>query len=486
MSQLVGVIPAAGHGTRAYPHTRVIPKAMLDICGQPVLHYTLEIMRDRLGIRDMVVILGRHGEAIRRHFGTGEKYGVAIRYVQNDRVELGLSYSVLLAREHVPGSHFVVMLSDELYWNSNHASFPDCGYQKFAATLAVRANSANREICKNFSVDLKGDAVQRIIEKPKFSQNGLLGCGTYVFRRDFFDVLERRFASSDPGAGDLTSAIGQMISAGQPVQRFALKGDYININYEEDVHYARSLVRRSRLARARISMVLPCEGPAPIVEDMLRLARGHERVNEVLLVVCEQNAGISELAGRYGAKVVLASGANHLAYGRLFRAGIAETSGEIVVLTKDDDSFDLADLDKLLAYMCEADLVLGTRTTSQLVQQGSNLKWVPRVANFVLAKLIELLWLRRRVRLTDVGCTFRAFWRETYDQLEPDLRSDGPEFSPEMIVEVLRRHLWVIEVPINYCRTGEEAKVRKQHRNVAVFFSMAAMIISRRFRAPAA
>ena len=116
------------------------------------------------------------------------------------------------------------------------------------------------------------------------------------------------------------------------------------------------------------------------------------------------------------------------------------------------------------------------------MQQGSNLNWVARAANWMLAKTIELLWFRCRVRLTDAGCTFRAFWRDTYDQMAPSITADGPAFAPEMIVEALRRRLWVIEIPINYCRSSEESRIRIEHRNVRVFLSMLAMILSKRLR----
>src|SRR5260370_26550487 len=170
-----GVMAAAGRGTRAYPHTRLIPKAMLDVCGQPVLHYTLAIMRDQLGIRDVVIVVGPHGGSIRKHFGDGGGQGMRICYAQNDRVELGLAYSVLLAREHVTGSHFVLMLSDELYWSSNHRDLLATPYESAAATIVVRGQSTNREVRKNFSVELDGDWVRGLVEKPASSPNGLMG-----------------------------------------------------------------------------------------------------------------------------------------------------------------------------------------------------------------------------------------------------------------------------------------------------------------------
>ena len=479
---MVGVIPAAGRGTRAYPSTRLIPKAMLDICGAPVLHYTITTMRDQLGIHDIVIILGHHGETIRRKFGNGDHYSVRIRYVQNDRVDLGLAYSVLLTRDHVAGSHFVVMLSDEVYWHSNHHELLQCGYERFAATLTVRRDSTNKEIRKNFSVELQGEKVTGLVEKPASSDNGLLGCGTYIFSREILDHLQRRLDAATPHRGDLTSAINDLIAGGGDVQAFALRSEYININYEEDVHYARSIVRRSRLDSAKVSLVMPCESSPDALEDMLRLARRHRSADEVVLVAWQSDPAFQRLADSYEARLVVAAGATRKAFGALFRAGIGHATGEIIVMTRGDDSFDLADIGKLRAYMCEADLVLGTRTTSQLAQQGSNLNWVARTANYILAKLIEFLWPSRRVRLTDVGCTFRAFWRETYDQIAVDLRSSGPAFAPEMIVEALRRRLWVIEIPINYCRTTEESRIRVEHRNLRVFLSMAAMILSKRLR----
>jgi hypothetical protein len=55
-------------------------------------------------------------------------------------------------------------------------------------------------------------------------------------------------------------------------------------------------------------------------------------------------------------------------------------------------------------------------------------------------------------RLTDVGCTYRALWRDFYLKIRPYLGEDGPAFSPEMMIEVLRMEGRLIEVPVNYYR----------------------------------
>ena len=53
-------------------------------------------------------------------------------------------------------------------------------------------------------------------------------------------------------------------------------------------------------------------------------------------------------------------------------------------------------------------------------------------------------------RFTDVGCTFRAIWRTSFESIKDNLRSDGPEFSVEMMIVLLNQHQRVIEIPVNY------------------------------------
>lgn len=478
---LTGVIPAAGRGTRAYPHTRTVPKAMLDVCGKPVLHYTIETMRDKLGIRDIVVVIGAHGDAIRDEFGSGEAYGVRLQYVLNERPEHGLAWSVLLSRPRVTTPHFALMLSDELYVNSNHAALLQSGYHDHDVTLAVRGDSMNKEIRKNFSIEMRDGRIASLVEKPKVAHNGLLGCGTYLFGSAFYETLQKRFDRGAPDAGDLTGAINDHIAAGGTAQAFALSGGYVNINYPEDVNAARSIVRRERLRTAKVSVVSPCLSPAPLIEDMLLQSRGLGRVSEFVLVAREETPEFAALARKYGARLVVVPGTEPQ-FADYLRCGVEQTRGDIIVMTMDDESFDLADVDKLLAYITEADLVVGTRTTGNLIQQGSNVNWIARTGNYMLAKLIQWLWIGSGVSISDVGCTLRAMWRETYDQAAPDLRCRGPAYLAEMVIEALRRRLWIVEIPINYCRATEESRVRIENRTVGVFVSIAAMILSRRFR----
>ena len=61
-------------------------------------------------------------------------------------------------------------------------------------------------------------------------------------------------------------------------------------------------------------------------------------------------------------------------YGSLIAFGLEQAQGDILVVVEGFYSFYPSDLSKFMAYLPDADLVLGTRTTRQLIQQGSRMR----------------------------------------------------------------------------------------------------------------
>ena len=79
-----------------------------------------------------------------------------------------------------------------------------------------------------------------------------------------------------------------------------------------------------------------------------------------------------------------------------------------------------------------------------------------------------LLWWPQQPRFTDVGCTYRALWRETYQSIRPLLKGVGPELAPEMMVAVLQVNKRIIEVPVSYhARIGGESKHSANYFKIA-------------------
>src|SRR2546430_1718130 len=93
------VILAAGRGTRMRELTAVVPKPMIEVRGKPVLQHIVEGLRDA-GIRELLVIVGYHADAVQNFFGNGSRHNVAIQYV-TQTVQDGTGRVVDLARDFV-------------------------------------------------------------------------------------------------------------------------------------------------------------------------------------------------------------------------------------------------------------------------------------------------------------------------------------------------------------------------------------------------
>jgi glycosyltransferase involved in cell wall biosynthesis len=210
----------------------------------------------------------------------------------------------------------------------------------------------------------------------------------------------------------------------------------------------------------RVTVVVPAHDEQDTIAEVVRDFRAQPPVDRVLVVDNNCRDATAERARAAGAEVVAESAPG---YGAAIRAGLdhaVATGAEILVVTEADGSFRGGDVWKLLHYLEDCHMALGTRTTRQMVEQGANMDKVLRWGNVVMAKLLEAFWyLPHEPRLTDVGCTYRALWATTWRSIRAGTRESGPAFSPEMICAAYQRGLRVIEVPVHYGeRLGGESK----------------------------
>jgi glycosyltransferase involved in cell wall biosynthesis len=206
-----------------------------------------------------------------------------------------------------------------------------------------------------------------------------------------------------------------------------------------------------------VSLVVPAYNEEETIGAVVDEFRGEQLIDEIVVVDNNCRDRTAAIATEHGARVVAEK---RPGYGAALMAGMQAARGEILVLVEADGSFRARDVVKLLVYLEDAGMVMGTRTTRQMLEQGANMRFFLRWGNVFMAKFIELCWLRpAEPRFTDVGCTFRALTRGTFDRIAPLLRETGPAFSPEMMCAALQARCRVIEVPVTYSkRIGGESK----------------------------
>jgi glycosyltransferase involved in cell wall biosynthesis len=206
-----------------------------------------------------------------------------------------------------------------------------------------------------------------------------------------------------------------------------------------------------------VSLVIPAYNEEATIAAVVEEFRRIPHLDEIVVVDNNCKDRTADRAREAGARVVAES---RPGYGSALMRGMTEAKGDILVLTEADGSFAARDLEKLLIYLDDAGMVMGTRTTRQMVEQGANMRFLLRWGNVFMAKFLQLLWLRpAEPRFTDVGCTYRALTRDTFRAIEPHLRETGPAFSPEMMCAALIAKRRVIEIPVTYRRrSGGESK----------------------------
>lgn len=254
----IGLVPAAGAGVRAYPATNYVPKVMLEVGGKPIIQHNIEILRDKLGIRNIWVITGYMGDLIKDFLKDGSQFGVHVQYVDCEDPKVGLAHGILLAKDKLR-EDFVTILGDEVYINSNHEIIPTLWQSGYAAACGLMRTDDHNLIAKNYTVTIEGDRIVSLDEKPKAVKTDILGCGTYVFTPEIFAAIERTRPSTRSGKVELTDAIGTLAAEGKVVFPLFLKGEYHNVNSVEDYNYANYVYRDAFFDTFKIGLVIPAE-----------------------------------------------------------------------------------------------------------------------------------------------------------------------------------------------------------------------------------
>ena len=167
-------------------------------------------------------------------------------------------------------------------------------------------------------------------------------------------------------------------------------------------------------------------------------------------------------------------------YGNALHRGLREATGDLIIMAEPDGTFVARDVLKLLAYSEDFEMVCGTRTTQELIWEQANMGWFLRQGNWVVAKLVQFLF--DGPSLSDCGCTMRLTHRASLAKILDDMTVGGSHFLPEMVILALRKHLKIIEVPVNYRgRIGESKITGTLKGTLRTGFRMIGTILRYRF-----
>jgi NDP-sugar pyrophosphorylase family protein len=134
MISVKAAILAGGAGTRLYPITAYVPKALLPIGNRYVIEYIIQYLKHN-GIDEIVMLLSENEfELVRNQLGDGGRYGVKVEYSVAERV--GTAGALGEARGLL-GERFVVYYGDVLTEMSLKDMISFHAEKKAACTIAL-------------------------------------------------------------------------------------------------------------------------------------------------------------------------------------------------------------------------------------------------------------------------------------------------------------------------------------------------------------
>lgn len=132
------VIMAGGKGTRIASVANDIPKPMIRICGKPILQYQIECLRSQ-DIRDIILVIGHLGDAIKTYFGDGSRFQVNISYIE-EQEPLGTAGALYYLKGNVDEDF--ILLNGDIIFDIDFSRFIDYHKEKGTdATIFTHPNN---------------------------------------------------------------------------------------------------------------------------------------------------------------------------------------------------------------------------------------------------------------------------------------------------------------------------------------------------------
>lgn len=235
------LILAGGRGKRLGNITDSLNKCMLELAGKPVLEYNLDRAAE-LDIDEIILVVGHRAEDIINRYGMDYK-GKRIRYVIQWE-QKGLVHAIECARDVINKDAFFLLLGDEILVDSRHKEMLQAFMREDVFAICGVMFQKDREKIRRTYTVLTDDnnRIFRLIEKPKNALNNWQGTGHCIFKSDILSYIERTPIHPERGERELPDLIQVAVDDGWLVKIFDICDKYININTEEDLENANSMI----------------------------------------------------------------------------------------------------------------------------------------------------------------------------------------------------------------------------------------------------
>jgi len=230
---LKAAILAGGAGTRLYPITAYVPKALIPLGSRYVIEYIIDYLK-HYGVTEIVLLISENEhDLLRNHLGDGTRYGVKFEYSVAKRVGTAGALGVAA---HLLGERFLVYYGDVLTNMNLHEMIELHLRKKAICTLAMSTS-----VPVEYGV-ARVDADGRVTffeEKPVLKEYPVsMG----------IDIIERKvLAYCKPNMDLAQDVIPRLLSEGKPVYAYLTTKRHYDIGTFKNLEEVRQLVETNKI-----------------------------------------------------------------------------------------------------------------------------------------------------------------------------------------------------------------------------------------------
>jgi bifunctional UDP-N-acetylglucosamine pyrophosphorylase / glucosamine-1-phosphate N-acetyltransferase len=254
MDKIAGIILAAGKGTRMNGgQASEIPKVMFKINGEPIIKYSVELLKNA-GVSRVVLVVGYHKETVMEYFGDKVEYAV-----QED--QLGTGHATLMAKGLLEGKSEAVAVfygDNPLYLPETVKKLvdlyenPPAGGKPTIAMLSVIFNNPEFWAFGRLERNKNGDVVDIVEQKdctPEQLKIQECNPGFYIFDAAWFWENCQKIQTNNVQKEYYLTDIVKLASdqrkkiVAMPVKEI---GEALGINNPEQLEKAAQILRRRK------------------------------------------------------------------------------------------------------------------------------------------------------------------------------------------------------------------------------------------------
>lgn len=207
----IGLIPAAGQGTRMRPLTYATPKELLHVHGKPVIEYVLENLKEA-GIKKLFIVITSGKEPIMNFLKDGSEFGLDISYLFQNK-QKGLAHAINVGKNFIDEDFMVALGDDIIRPNNSFKKLLDYHKEK-KSDITISHKKVPKEKVKKYGIleTNSENKVKRIIEKPDPNKTDSRKAvvGGYIFPKEVFEYIEKT-KKGKKGEYQITDTIQLMI-----------------------------------------------------------------------------------------------------------------------------------------------------------------------------------------------------------------------------------------------------------------------------------